>query len=37
MPKNVPPFLLAISLASNVSPTAIYRISKELKEKCKID
>ena len=37
MPKNVPPLLLLLSLASNISPAAIYKISKQLKEKCKID
>jgi len=37
MPKNVPPLLLMLSIASDISPAAIYKISKEQKEKCKID
>ena len=37
MPKNVPPLLMLIAVASDVEPATIYRISKELKEKCKID
>ena len=32
MPKNVPPLLLLLSLASDVSATVIYRTAKELKE-----
>lgn len=32
MPNNVPPLLLVIALAADVSPTTIYRIAKKIQK-----